>query len=147
MVKLGLAYHSTRESGKHSLLGGCVCIICMYAFVWVHVYFSLNPINQVSSTSAITYLARLLFLVPHFYSGLGIFTPFLLILWSALFPGYFFKHIRNVPRSYVSGSQVWISAIFGLWYYPRYSRLLFVSLRESRHSSCTSKKIRTRKVI
>ena len=63
-----------------------MCSICMYAFVWAHVYFSLDPINQVSSTSAITYLARLLFLVSQFYSSLGKFSTFLLILWNALFP-------------------------------------------------------------
>lgn len=79
-----------RVGGTHFCVRGCVCIICMYAFVWVHVYFSLKPINQVSSTSAITYLARLLFLVSHFYSGLGKFTTYLLILRSALFPGSFF---------------------------------------------------------
>ena len=73
----------------------CVCSICMYAFVWARVYFSLDPINQVSSTSAITYLARLLFLVSQFYSRLGKFSTFLLILWNALFPGslYICVHI------------------------------------------------------
>ena len=88
------------ESGKPpSLLceglSVCVCSICMYAFVWARVYFSLDPINQVSSTSAITYLARLLFLVSQFYSRLGKFSTFLLILWNALFPGslYICVHI------------------------------------------------------
>ena len=73
----------------------CVCSICMYVFVWARVYFSLDPINQVSSTSAITYLARLLFLVSQFYSRLGKFSTFLLILWNALFPGslYICVHI------------------------------------------------------
>lgn len=85
-----------------------MCIICMHTFVWVPVYFSLNPINQMSSTSEVTYLAGLLFLVSHFYSGLGKFTTFLLILWSALFPGSFFFffniYIGNPPSLYVSGS-------------------------------------------
>lgn len=73
----------------------CVCIICIYAFVWVPVYFLLNLINQVSSTSAITHLARLLFMVSHFYSGLGKLTTYL--LFSS---GFIFK--RNIT-TYMNG--------------------------------------------
>lgn len=87
---------------------GCVCIICMYAFVWVRVYFPLNPISQVSSTSAITCLARLLFLASHFYSGLGKLTTFFLILCSALF--------FRVLYVYTYASSSYIRVTLGLGY-------------------------------
>lgn len=62
-------------------------IICMPRFLWVHIYFPLNLINQVSSTSDFTYLARLLFLVFHFHSSLEKLTTLLLVFWGDLFLG------------------------------------------------------------
>lgn len=116
------AYCSPGRSGKPWLVAvwGDACIMCMYAFVWVRVYFPLNPISQVSSTSAIACLARLLFLVSHFYSGLGKLTTFFLILCSALFSGsYMYIHRWTLPI--MSGSGIWIFAIFCPWFHPRYT--------------------------
>lgn len=60
------------------------------ARVWEPVYSLLHPISHMASAPPIIYLARLLFLVPHFYSGLGRLTILVPRIWSVLFSGSFF---------------------------------------------------------